>query len=273
MLAAAERMIDRAIDSDPSQSSIGLRPYFEVAKALAEYRRGRFEAAVALLRGEAGQVLTPLPELVRAMAFHRAGAAADARRNLAAAALSFDWSPAAATDHDAWICHALRREAEALILPELEDLLEGREEPQDDDTRAAVIGACVATDRQATAARLCEQLLGAGKQPDVAALAYARAGAERGIDPAEPAERARFRGRAREWMRSELAASAALLETGRAEERKALRARLTSWSNHPAYAVLRDHEAMDRVPPHEREECAALWREIDDLLRRVEEGL
>ena len=185
--------------------------YFEVAKALAEYRRGRFESAIEIVRGDAGQVLTPMPELIGAMALQRTGATEEARRNLAAAALSFDWSPAAAEGHDSWILHVLRREAEALIVPELTNLLEGRQEPRDDSTRAALIGACVAADDQAAAARLYETLFSGGSDWDQeqrypAARVVARAGAGLGADPAEAPERAHFRGRAREWLRNELTA-------------------------------------------------------------------
>ena len=274
-LAGAEALIDRALASEPSLSPSGVLPYFEVAKALAEYRRGRLESVIVLLAGDAGRVLTPLPELLRAMALQRTGAVAEARRNLAVAALSIDWIPAAATDHDGWIAHVIRREAEALILPELADLLAGREEPQDDDVRAAMIGACLAADDPAAAARLYERIFcepyGADReQLHRAARALARAGAGLGDDPAGDLERARFRGRAREWLRYELAWGTERLERGGAEQREVMRARMTSWMNDPAFAVLRDPEAMGQVPPAERDDCRALWREVEGLAQRLE---
>jgi serine/threonine-protein kinase len=271
----AEAMIDRAIASDPSRNPPGTLPYFQVAKALGEYRRGRFESAIGLLQGDAGRVLTPLPELIRAMALQRTGAVAEARHNLAAAALSFDWSPAAATDHDSWIGHVIRREAEALILPELADLLAGREEPRDDDTRAAMIGACLATDNQAAAARLCERVFsersGADReQRHRAARAVARAGAGRGADPADGPERERFRGCAREWLRDELTSCTERLETVGEEQREAMRSMMTSWWNDPAFAALRDADAMEQLPPAEQDDCRALWREVEALVQRLE---
>jgi eukaryotic-like serine/threonine-protein kinase len=52
------------------------------------------------------------------MALYQDGQLAEARKTLAAAILSYDWRADQARDHGAWICHVLRREAEALIQPE-----------------------------------------------------------------------------------------------------------------------------------------------------------
>lgn len=274
-LTGAEALIDRAIASDSSRRPDWVLPYFTLAKALAEYRRDRFQSAIELLKGGAGLALPPLPELIRAMALQRSGNAADARRNLAAAALMFDWSSGAATDHDSWILHVIRREAESLILPALPNLLVEHDAPQDDDTRAAMIGAYVAADRQAAAARSLEHAFEARadltrEQTRQAARTLARAGAGVGVDPADPSERARFRGRALEWLRSELESSAARIERGTAERLTATREMLTGWSNDPAFAGLREPEALEQVPPAERDACQALWLEVENMLQRLE---
>ena len=273
--AIAEQLIERAVASDPSLNQPGLLPYFQVAKALADHRGGRFDPALELLNGPAGQVLTPLPDLIRAMALQSAGRTAEARHALANASLNFDWTPSNASDHDSWILHTLRKEAEALIQPEIAEALAGRTEPRDTDARVTMIGALLAADRQAAAARMSESVFGAqwgsgSEQPFVLLRVFARAGAGRGVDPADHAERARFRGLARSWLRSQLASFDALSEAALAEQRKLLRARLTSWSNDPLYAVLRDPEAMEELPPAEREECGALWRDVEVLQRRTE---
>jgi eukaryotic-like serine/threonine-protein kinase len=52
---------------------------------------------------------------VTAMALWQKGQKDEARKLLAAALESFDWSPAKADNRDVWIPHILRREAEALI--------------------------------------------------------------------------------------------------------------------------------------------------------------
>ena len=46
------------------------------------------------------------------------GKTEDARKTLEAAIRSHDWSAGQVRDQDGWIYHVLRREAEALILPD-----------------------------------------------------------------------------------------------------------------------------------------------------------
>jgi len=91
-------------------------PYFEFVRGLAEYRQGRFERAISAMRGDAGHVLGPSPKLVLAMALHQKGEADEARKTLAWAVLSHDWTANRVHDQDGCIAHSLRREAEAMIL-------------------------------------------------------------------------------------------------------------------------------------------------------------
>ena len=92
-------------------------PYYLFAEGLARYRQGRFDDAIKLMNGEAASVMGPCPRLVLAMAQYQKGQKDEARKTLAAAVVSYDWSAEKAGDQDAWIAHVLRREAEALILP------------------------------------------------------------------------------------------------------------------------------------------------------------
>ena len=71
------------------------------------------------MEGEPSKLKDPSPRLVLAMAQHRKGQKDQAVKTLSAAIASFDWSPAKADNHDPWIAHVLRREAEAMILPKL----------------------------------------------------------------------------------------------------------------------------------------------------------
>jgi tetratricopeptide (TPR) repeat protein/predicted Ser/Thr protein kinase len=106
----AEALIGRALKAGPDE------PYYQFAQGLAEYRQGRLESANSLMAGRAATVMGPAPRLVQAMVEHRQGKSADARKTLAAAISSFQWPPA--TDHrNDWIAGALRREAEALLIP------------------------------------------------------------------------------------------------------------------------------------------------------------
>jgi eukaryotic-like serine/threonine-protein kinase len=90
-------------------------PFFLFAEGLARYRQGRFDDAVKLMNGEAAFVMGPSPRLVLAMAQYQKGQKDQARKTLAAAVVSYDWSASKAGSHDEWIAHVLRREAEALI--------------------------------------------------------------------------------------------------------------------------------------------------------------
>jgi eukaryotic-like serine/threonine-protein kinase len=92
-------------------------PYFLFTEGLARYRQGRFDDAIKLMNGEAASVMGPSPRLILAMAQCQSGQKDQARKTLAAAVVSYDWSASKAGSHDEWIAHVLRREAEALILP------------------------------------------------------------------------------------------------------------------------------------------------------------
>ena len=98
------------------------RSLFLFAKGLAEYRVGRFEAAIALMNGEAARVMGPGPRLVVAMAKNQQGAKGGALKTLAEAVLSDNWRAEKADNRESpWIIHVLRREAEgadpAQVLP------------------------------------------------------------------------------------------------------------------------------------------------------------
>ena len=114
-----------AIDRVTAQATY---PFFQFVRGLAEYRQGHLDRAISLMRGDASGVLGPAPRLVLAMALQQSGRAAEARKTLAEAILAHDWRTIKVRDQDGWIYHVLRREAEALILPDLAGI-PGREIP------------------------------------------------------------------------------------------------------------------------------------------------
>ena len=97
----------------------GSYPYFAFARGLAEYRQGHFERAIATMRGEASGVVGPAPGLIVALALHRGDHVSEARTTLKTAIASHDWRPEKIEGHEGWIVHVLRREAEALIRPDV----------------------------------------------------------------------------------------------------------------------------------------------------------
>jgi serine/threonine-protein kinase len=104
-----------------------------------------------------------------------------------------------------------------------------------------------------------------------AACAAALAGCGRGEDGAElgDAERARWRAQARQWLRADLGAWAKLLESGIAADRTKVQNTLARWREDPDLAGLRDPDALAKLPPDERQECRALWSDLDALLQRA----
>src|SRR5262249_25910971 len=112
--------------------------YLRFVQGLAEYRQGRPGQAVPFLREAAEKLPNRAgPRLVLAMAQFQSGSTAEARKTLAAAVRTYDWSESPAeyqADHaKVWVSHVLRREAEVMILPNLTAFLQGAYQPQDND--------------------------------------------------------------------------------------------------------------------------------------------
>jgi serine/threonine-protein kinase len=135
-------LVERAVHADKTLSPAWAYPYFLVARGLALYRRGDWEGAIRVLQGDPSSVLGPLPHLVLAMAHYRAGRANAAWKSYATAIDSYDWNMERAVIIDAWIYHAVRREAERLVLPNLQALLDGHYRAEQPDEFAAMIAAC-----------------------------------------------------------------------------------------------------------------------------------
>ena len=76
---------------------------------------------------------------------------------------------------------------------------------------------------------------------------------------------ARWREQAVAWLEADLAASAAVLESGTARQRAAVSKRLGRWQVDPALAGLRDVQAVAGIPEPERRSLRDLWCRIDAL--------
>jgi serine/threonine-protein kinase len=301
-LRQAVAVIDRAVAAKRATPDWIYR-YYLFAKGLAEYRQGRLARAISLMKGEASRVMGPAPRLVLALAQHHQGQEQQARKTLAAAVVAFDWSAAQADGRDVWIAHALRREAEALILPNLPAFLRGEYHPQDNDERLALVGACQSRGRCHAAARLfadafatdpalaehltsaCRSRAALGDKQPVgrveelsaecrypAARCAALAGCGLGEDGARlsEAERARWRRQARDWLQADLAVWAKALDSGSRAARVHVRQLLAQWQADPDLAGLRESRALDQLSADERGECLALWNHVAALLNRPE---
>jgi serine/threonine-protein kinase len=256
-------------------------PYFLFAKGLAEYRQGRFDQAISMMRGDASRVLGPGPRLVIAMSLHRSGQVAEARRTLASAVVSYDWRANQARGYDDWIVHVLRREAEGMILPNLPAFLDGKYQPQDNDERLALLGVCQFKNRTRSSARLYIDAFAAdpslaedfgARHRHNAARVAALAGCGRGedADRLNEEERTRWRKQARQWLRADLALWTKMLDSGSAKAPDLVKKMLPLWQAEPDLAGIRDPSAMDKMPADEREECLTLWQEVGSLLKRAQ---
>jgi serine/threonine-protein kinase len=252
-------------------------------KGMLAFRQGRLDAAIESSQGDAPGVSGPAPSLVLAMALHRAGRTDQAMKALAGAALMFDWRPAAARGRDAWVFHALRREAESLVLPNRAAFLEGAYQPSRNDERLALLPACQFNSRPRAAAGLFADAFGADSAvaDDLAtgcrynaacAAALAGSGVGDGITLDE-GERWRLRGQARQWLRADLAAWAKAIDggdrEGRQRMRREVRRQLTHWQTDPDLTALREPKSLAGFSRAEQTDCFALWDEVAGVLRRA----
>jgi serine/threonine-protein kinase len=278
-LRAGAALAERAVAAKATTAQ-WIYPYFLFAQGLAEYRQDRFDSAISIMRAEAGTVMGPAPRLVMAMAQHRKGFEREARRTLAAGISRFDWRMDHVISRDQWIWHALRREAESMILPNLPAFMDGKYQPQDNDERLAFLGACRFKNLNVACARLYADAFAAdpmlADDPEFghrynAACAATLAGSCGGRTGSElsDAERARWRQQACAWLRDDLTAWGKKLESDPAASRLAQKT-LTHWRANPDLAGLREPSALDKLSTDEREECLALWKEVTAVVSRAQ---
>jgi serine/threonine-protein kinase len=271
-LSKAVSLADLAARADPKKFA-AVYPYFQFVKGFAEYRQGHFDRAIAILRGDASKMPSgPLPLLVLSMALHRTGKEAEARKTLASVMLNHDWRENRVRGLDDWIRHVLRREAERMIVPNLTAMLEGKQQPRDNDERLAQIGACQFENRFAALARIYAEAFAAGPKytthlHDAARIAV-QAGCGRGIDAGglSEAERRYWRAQARTWLREALAAMIQAIDSDFNKVRGAVRQELTKWQKEPELAGIREPTELEKLDSDEQEDCRNLWAEVNAVL-------
>jgi serine/threonine-protein kinase len=210
----------------------------------------------------------PLPLLVLSMALHRTGKEAEARERLASAMLNHHWGEDQVKGYDDWIRHVLRREAEKTIVPNLAAILDGKEQPQDKYERAALIGVCRFENRLVALARIYDETFAAGLQytthmHDAARIAC-QVGCGRGIDAGglSEAERSKWRGKARSWLRGALSSNKGGLDRDFDRLHRYVRQELTKWQTEPELASIRDPSELEKLLPDEQADCRKLWAEV-----------
>lgn len=275
----AVAMIGRAVGADMPPGQDWARPYFLVAQGLARYRVDDFDGAISSIGEDSRRVLGPLPHLVLAMAHQRAGHRAEALRSLAHALQIFDWEPSHAGGPDDWMYHAVRREAERTVMPNLQALVAGRDSPGGGDERIALLAVCESTRRYARAAALYAEVFDAepGLAEDLeagrrysAACCAARAGRGEGRDGESlgDGQRALWRGRARTWLKADLAGWEAACAGGSVDRETAVRT-LAQWRVDPDLGGVRDPGPLAALSADERDEWVSLWSQVDGVIRRA----
>jgi serine/threonine-protein kinase len=280
-LRKAVALIDRAVAAGWARQDWAY-PYFLFAKGLADYRQRRWDNAIWVMKGVGAKVLGPAPRLILAMAQHQQGRKELARKTLAAAILAYDWSAVQADGRDAWICHVLRREAEALILPKLPAFLRGTYQPRDNDERLALVGVCQFKDLHWAAARLyadafaadptlAEDLRTESRFRAAGSAALAGCGGSADGAPRSHAERAWWRRQAHSWLRADLGLHRKGVENGSPADREEVQRQLQQWLTDAHLAGVRDAEGIAQLPAVERDEWARLWAEVEALRKKTQE--
>jgi serine/threonine-protein kinase len=305
-LRRAAELADRALSAADKSRDAG-NPYVPFVKGMAEYRQGRHTEAIPWLMDSATRLPNrPGPRLALAMAQFESGSPEEARKTLAVAVRDYDWnesSPATRTDPPVvWVSHVLRRQAEAMILPNLPAFLRGEYEPQDNDERLALLGVCQSEGRCSAAARLyadafaadpnladdltaeCLRRTRAPEHPDnpinvfnaacryhaARCAALAGGGFGRDVPQLNDADRTRWRRQAREWLQADLSAWGRLLESDSEVARDLAKRMLEHWQVDPNLAGLREPGALEALRSEERKECLSLWNDVAAGLSRAQ---
>ena len=279
-LKQSAALADRAASADRSKHP-GVYHAFLFVKGLAEYRQGRYGPAISTMEGDASRALGPVPRLVVAMAQHRSGRGAEARKSLAAAVSTYDWRADQVRDQDGWIAHVFRREAEGQIVPDLPALLDGTRRPRDNDERLAMLGGYLFAGRFHDAVRLYAEAFAA--DPNLvrdlvsahrfnAARFAAVAAGGRGMtgEAVDVPGRVQLRAQARQWLRGELTSCRSALELDPNGHRERVRVVLDRCRESPDLAGLREPNELEKLPLEERAEFVALWKEFGDTAKRVD---
>jgi serine/threonine-protein kinase len=165
-LGRAIVLADRAEAAGPKYSGPDYA-YLQFVNGLAEYRQGRAEQATHLLQESAALLPDRAgPRLALAIAQFKSGSIEEAHKTLAVAVVAYNWKESQADHTTACVSHVLRRQAEALILPNLPAFLQGKHQPKDNDERLALLGICQFQGLYGAAANLYAEAFAA--DPDLA---------------------------------------------------------------------------------------------------------
>jgi Flp pilus assembly protein TadD len=116
---------------------------------------------------------------------------------------------------------------------------------------------------------LADDLKAAYRYNAACAASLAAAGQGQNPDKLNDKGRARLRRQVLDWLRADLALRREQVEKGPPHERANAQSKLKYWQQDANLASVRDPQALDRLPEDERTAWRALWRDVDELAKRV----
>jgi serine/threonine protein kinase/Flp pilus assembly protein TadD len=158
-------------------------------------------------------------------------------------------------------------------------ILNGKETPASAEEMLLLGELCLAKKRYAAAARFYEEVF--AEEPAVAAnlsdgyrydaaraAACAGSGLGEDLPPTKPADQARWRKQALAWLRADLTLWARSADEDGPQPAPAIIQALQRWRHHVHFAGVRG-DAIDGLPPDERDAWRRLWADVDALLKRI----
>ena len=157
-------------------------------------------------------------------------------------------------------------------------IVRGDDKPRDAAEGFAAGGLCYDKGLHAAAVRLYKEALsldpkraGDRRSPpryDAAcSAALAGSGQSKDVPPPDEAARRRLRDQARDWLIAELADRAKFLQSQGPRARPVVAQMLQHWKVDPDLAGIRDPDALKNLPADEQKACAAVWKDVDALLK------
>jgi eukaryotic-like serine/threonine-protein kinase len=268
-LADAGTEFRRAIDLDPKNATA----HYNLGNVLRD--QGRLDDAVAAYH----RAIELQPDLAEAycnlgFALRRKGAFAEAAAAMKRGHELGSRKPRWPYPSARWVDDTVRLGALADRLPAV---LAGAAEPADAAERIGYGEVCAVRKLYRTAVRFyaeaftAEPKLQRAYRYDAACCAALAGGGQGGeADRLDAAERAGLRRRALDWLRADLAASARQLESGRPEDRAAVRKRLEHWRRDRDLAGVRDASALVPLPAEEQDSLRQFWADVEALSQRTQ---
>ena len=101
--------------------------------------------------------------------------------------------------------------------------------------------------------------------------AAAQAGCGRGLDATElkDTDRKRWRAQAEMWLREDLTSFGKTPQEDAAKNRDWIKNKLAEWQNDHDLAGIREPAELNKLSADERQDCLALWREVEELYDRI----